>query len=182
MATEVWGMENDGDQCKAEGDRSLAEDSGKLGYHRPTSVGNPRNQQYPMPTWPLSRHRVHNIAMITFKIFNSHVKQQNHIMGQPICIPESHLPNLIPIPFISIFQAFINIDDSKNEAKITTTKFVRISKFEALNLEIQMVRDLLEKTNTTTVCSVKSVNTNYDSTQMVTLRKLRTGLNMLTAR
>jgi hypothetical protein len=83
---------------------------------------------------------------------------------------------------ISIFQAFINIDDSKNEAKITTTKFVRISKFEALNLEIQMVRDLLEKTNTTTVCSVKSVKTNYDSTQMVTLRKLRTGLNMLTAR
>jgi hypothetical protein len=45
-----------------------------------------------------------------------------------------------------------------------------------------MVRDLLEKTNTTTVCSVKSVKTNYDSTQMVTLRKLRTGLNMLTAR
>jgi hypothetical protein len=45
-----------------------------------------------------------------------------------------------------------------------------------------MVRDLLEKTNTTTVCSIKSVKTNNDPSQKVTLRKLRTGLNMLTAR
>jgi hypothetical protein len=94
--------------------------------------------------------------------------------------------NLFPVSNLgSIYsglQAFIYVDESKNEAKITSTKFVRIPKFETLNLEIEMVRDLLEKTNTTTVCSIKSVKTTNDPSQKVTLRKLRTGLNMLTAR
>ncbi len=37
------------------------------------------------------------------------------------------------------------IDEVKKEAKIVTRKFVRMSKFEMLNLEIEMVRDLLER-------------------------------------
>jgi hypothetical protein len=52
----------------------------------------------------------------------------------------------------------LDIDERKNEAKITTSKFVRLPKFETLNLEIEMVRDLLERDNShSTPCTVKTV-------------------------
>jgi uncharacterized protein YegL len=84
-------------------------------------------------------------------------------------------------------QAFIQIDGS-NTAKISTTKFVRIpaGAEETFRITIKMVRDLRDGSNQVEAAvrkvKVQDKDLAITESQKLELRKLRTSLNLITAR